>query len=154
MRGPSGGGTLWSGALQLLQSSPPESVARSQWPRAAHSGLMHCTVHPGKYCTLFPLWNDAPTFPVWSSGPDTHGKVAGILRRRTCGVKRKDTIPSGGVARRPTRRGTLWPVSGKISGEIVFLPLQPFGACPQSVLPIYETKGKDVFVCGKGCATR
>ena len=55
MRGLIGGGTLRSGELQLLQSSPPESAARSQWPRAAHSGLMHCTVHPGKYCTLSPL---------------------------------------------------------------------------------------------------
>lgn len=36
----------------MLQSSPCESDARNQWPRAAHSGLMHCTVHPGKYCTL------------------------------------------------------------------------------------------------------
>ncbi len=54
-----------SGELQLLQSSPPESAARSQWPRAAHSGLMHCTVHPGKYCTLSPLSqikNDARFF--------------------------------------------------------------------------------------------
>jgi hypothetical protein len=38
----------------LLQSSAPETAARSQWPRAGHSGLMHCTVHPGKYCTLVP----------------------------------------------------------------------------------------------------
>jgi hypothetical protein len=38
----------------LLQSSAPDTAARSQWPRAGHSGLMHCTVHPGKYCTLFP----------------------------------------------------------------------------------------------------
>jgi hypothetical protein len=52
MRGASGGGTLCSGELQLLQNSPPESPARSQWPRAAHSGLMHCTVQPGKYCTV------------------------------------------------------------------------------------------------------
>jgi hypothetical protein len=61
-----GGGTLRSGALQLLHSSPMESTARSQWPRAAHSGLMHCTVHPGKYCTLSPFifnsWSDALFF--------------------------------------------------------------------------------------------
>jgi hypothetical protein len=42
--------------LQLLQSSPPEAAARSQWPRARHSGLIHCTVHPGKYCTFLPLY--------------------------------------------------------------------------------------------------
>jgi hypothetical protein len=41
MRGLIGGGTLRSGALQLLQISDPASAARSQWPRAAHSGLMH-----------------------------------------------------------------------------------------------------------------
>jgi hypothetical protein len=35
----------------LLQSPAPEVEARSQWPRASHSGLMHCTVQPGKYCT-------------------------------------------------------------------------------------------------------
>ena len=38
-----------------MQRSPPASAARSQWPRAAHSGLIHCTVQPGKYCTLIPL---------------------------------------------------------------------------------------------------
>jgi len=81
-------------------------------------------------------------------------KVAGILRRRSCGVKGKDTIPSGGVANRPTRRRTLWPLSEKIPGEIFFPPLQPFRACPQSVLPIRETKGKNVFVCGRGHGTR
>jgi hypothetical protein len=81
-------------------------------------------------------------------------KVAGILCRRSCGVKRKDTIPSGWVARRPTRRGTLRPVNEKIPGEILFPPLQPLRACPQSVLPICETKGQNVFVCGKGCGTR
>lgn len=36
----------------MLQSPAPEVEARSQWPRASHSGLMHCTVQPGKYCTL------------------------------------------------------------------------------------------------------
>jgi len=107
-RGLSGGGTLWSGALQLLQSSPPESPARSQWPRARHSGLIHCTVQPGKYCTFLPLnrrlqarpspgvpaqsrastpWNDARVFPPWPPGQKRRGKVAGILRRVSCGVK-------------------------------------------------------------------
>ena len=62
MRGASGGGTLCSGELQLLQNSPPDAPARSQWPRAAHSGLMHCTVQPGKYCTFFPpLFRRAPS---------------------------------------------------------------------------------------------
>jgi hypothetical protein len=77
-------------------------------------------------------------------------KVAGILRRRSCGVKRKDTIPSGGVANRPARRRTSRLVIEEIPGEIFFPPLQPFRACPQSVLPIREMKGLNVFVCGKG----
>jgi hypothetical protein len=70
MRGASGGGTLRSGELQLLQISIPDAPARSQWPRAAHSGLMHCTVQPGKYCTFSPLIrraifsDSAPLFPA------------------------------------------------------------------------------------------
>jgi hypothetical protein len=46
---------LCSGERQLLHSSLSETLTRSQWPRAWHSGLMHCTVQPGKYCTFFPL---------------------------------------------------------------------------------------------------
>ncbi len=53
-RGPSGGGTLCSGEPQLLQCSGPPAPARSQWPRPGHSGLMHWTVQPGRYCTLPP----------------------------------------------------------------------------------------------------
>ncbi|MFY9584577.1 MAG: hypothetical protein WAR21_08820, partial [Candidatus Acidiferrales bacterium] len=53
-RGPSGGGTLCSGAPQLLQESARAASTRSQWPRAWHCGLMHCTVQPGKYCTVPP----------------------------------------------------------------------------------------------------
>lgn len=102
---------MWSGELQLLQRSPPESEARSQWPRAAHSGLMHCTVQPGKYCTLFPPCEVLRALSACGEqlrqplrSPDRKSeKVAGILRRCSCGVKRKDTIPSGTVAARPTR---------------------------------------------------
>ena len=155
---------MWSGALQLLQSSPTESVARSQWPRAAHSGLMHCTVHPGKYCTLFPpLWNHALLFPFavnrsqlllrvnQSRSPDQKPteKVAGSVRRLPCGVKEKDTIPSGMVAVRDTTCQTVLAAGEEIPEEMFFPPLQPFRACPQSVLPSGETKGQNVFVCGK-----
>ncbi len=58
-RGPSGGGTLRRESPQ--QGQRPSSLnarvasARSQWPRASHSGLMHCTVKPGKYCMSFSL---------------------------------------------------------------------------------------------------
>src|SRR6516164_3107824 len=52
-RGPSGGGTLRRKSPQQGQrpSLPMGLVAsaRNQWPRASQSGLMHCTVKPGKY---------------------------------------------------------------------------------------------------------
>ena len=56
--GPSGGGTLRRKSPQEGQrpSSPtgPATSARSQCPRASQSGLMHCTVKPGKYCIASP----------------------------------------------------------------------------------------------------
>src|SRR4029077_14728409 len=56
--GPIGGGTACRDLPQLGQNSSPalgpERCARSQCPRAEHSWLMHCTVHPGKYCMLLP----------------------------------------------------------------------------------------------------
>src|SRR2546426_12642814 len=36
---------------------------RSQCPRAWHSGLMHCTVHPGKYCIVSPSRQSGQVFP-------------------------------------------------------------------------------------------
>jgi hypothetical protein len=68
-RGPSGGGTLRSGSPQLLhRSSPngPAGLARSQWPRASQCGLMHCTVHPGRYCIRSPK---IPFAVCWTSLP-------------------------------------------------------------------------------------
>ena len=56
-RGPSGGGTLRSESPQQGQRPSSQNArvasARSQWPRASHCGLMHCTVKPGKYCMSF-----------------------------------------------------------------------------------------------------
>ncbi len=58
--GPSGGGTLRRKSPQEGQrpSLPMGLVAsaRSQWPRASHWGLMHCTVKPGRYCIFLPQW--------------------------------------------------------------------------------------------------
>jgi hypothetical protein len=58
-RGPSGGGTLRSDWPQQGQRPSSQNArvasARSQWPRASHCGLMHCTVKPGKNCISFPL---------------------------------------------------------------------------------------------------
>jgi hypothetical protein len=53
-RGGSGGGTLRSGAPQLLQHSCGASCKRSQRPRAMHSGFKHCTVPPAKF-SIVPL---------------------------------------------------------------------------------------------------
>ena len=57
-RGPSGGGTLRKKSPQQGQwpSLGVRTVisARIHWPRASQSGLMHCTVKPGKYCIYSP----------------------------------------------------------------------------------------------------
>lgn len=54
---PSGGGTLRRKSPQQGQcpsfATGPVTSTRSQWPRASHKGLMHCTVKPGKYCICF-----------------------------------------------------------------------------------------------------
>jgi hypothetical protein len=98
-----------------------------------------------------PFTENAHGKPIRSPGPGTHGKVAGILRRCSCGVKRKDTIPSSRVASRFMHLRT--PVRGakKFPAKIFFPPLQPSRACPQSVLLTFESKGQAVLVCGKGC---
>jgi len=53
-RGFSGGGTLRRKSPQQGQrpssAMGPVASARSQWPRASHIGLIHCTVKPGRYC--------------------------------------------------------------------------------------------------------
>ena len=148
---------MCSGELQLLQSSPPASTARSQWPRAAHSGLMHCTVQPGKYCTFFSLYigrlqvEPAPAgmsrnlFPIqrpcFLRTENSSEKVARILRFGSCVVKGKDTITSGAVAfgssgTRPDRhRSDAWFRLPSMTSAKSVRPLQLSPACPQSVLP-------------------
>ena len=95
-RGPSGGGTLRRESPQ--QGQRPSSLnarvasARSQWPRASHCGLMHCTVKPGRNCILFSLsgrrfcgarpWRRAE-FPC-------DGMLARILAQAAPAVKEKD----------------------------------------------------------------
>jgi hypothetical protein len=63
-RGPSGGGTLRRKSPQQGQW-PSLGVgavisARIHWPRASQSGLMHCTVKPGKYCIFLPQRPQSP----------------------------------------------------------------------------------------------
>ena len=65
--------------------------ARSHCPRAAHCGLMHCTVKPGKYCMQSP--RKAPLDPcaprARNSEPLLQTDAAGIVVLLHCGVKRK-----------------------------------------------------------------
>jgi len=42
----------------------PVTSARSQWPRASHCGLMHCTVKPGRYCIVLPQRPQRSTNPT------------------------------------------------------------------------------------------
>ena len=67
-RRPSGGGTLRRKSPQQGQRPSlaigPVTSTRSQWPRASHSGLMHCTVKPGKYCIVSPQKPCSPAHPT------------------------------------------------------------------------------------------
>ncbi len=80
-RGARGGGTLCSGAPQLLQRSERTASTRSQCPRAGHSVLRHCTVQPGKYC-MAPSLPGGPTKSVQfpENGPTNPPEVGGIVR--------------------------------------------------------------------------
>lgn len=74
-RGARGGGTVRRKSPQQGQrpSSPMGAVtsARSQWPRASQSGLMHWTVKPGKYCMSAPI-----------SGRQLYSNTGGAVRRQ------------------------------------------------------------------------
>ena len=63
-RGPSGGGTFRRKFPQQGQrpsfATGPVTSTRSQWPRASHKGLIHCTVKPGKYCIVSPHRPQSP----------------------------------------------------------------------------------------------
>jgi hypothetical protein len=102
-RGPSGGGTLRRKSPQEGQrpslATGRATSARSQRPRARHSGLMHCTVKPGRYCIASPQRPQSgvhgpPTRrPCWGSPTrdraGTAHLLARILSRVILGVKRK-----------------------------------------------------------------
>ena len=61
----------------------PATSARSQRPRAWHSGLMHCTVRPGRYCIASPqrpqsgVHPAAPVPVVGDQGPRGNSAFAG-----------------------------------------------------------------------------
>lgn len=105
-RGPSGGGTFRRNSPQHghLPSSlmGPVGSARSQWPRASHCGLMHCTVKPGKYCmTFFP--QDSPSLlgalPRNRRAANQKQTLARIVPCSLCGVKRKGPRYGGSIAK-------------------------------------------------------
>jgi len=83
-RRPSGGGTLRRNSPQQGQRPSlaigPVTSARSQWPRASHSGLMHCTVNPGKYCIVSPQRPKSPAcLHTLCHAPDLAGPLAAML---------------------------------------------------------------------------
>jgi hypothetical protein len=67
--------------------------ARSQWPRASHCGLMHCTVKPGRNCILFSLSGRDPKSTAavneTQDPPATDGLLARIVAQLSRGVKPK-----------------------------------------------------------------
>jgi hypothetical protein len=60
-------------------------------------------------------------------GPENSGKVAGIVRRCTCGVKKKRTIPSGGVAKIAARLFLLVADYRKFAPKFSFFLYNPAG---------------------------
>src|SRR5258708_6726001 len=105
-RGPSGGGTLRRKSPQ--QGQMPSSLkarvasARSQWPRASHCGLMHCTVKPGKNCIAFPSAACAPCDASLMARPEypwvTDGSCGALWREGPVVSREKSTRCRGGVA--------------------------------------------------------
>lgn len=126
--GPSGGGTLRRKSPQEGQRpSIPRGLAvsaRSQWPRASQSGLMHCTVRPGRYCICFsPRGREAQA----NGAVATHGPAQRKSVRapwpppyfpRYPKPKRCAREPAAGVTDRG-RAGTALAMAGIVPGTIV-----------------------------------
>jgi hypothetical protein len=94
-RGLRGGGTLRRKSPQQGQrpssAMGPVASARSQWPRASHIGLMHCTVKPGRYCmrtpsvaASFAAHRTAGAAEAPMGGPDRIVGVDSAVRRLWC----------------------------------------------------------------------
>ena len=106
-RGPSGGGTLRRESPQHGQRPSSQNArvasARSQWPRASHCGLMHCTVKPGRNCMSFPPRRPARFCGVGRvartrNSPMTDERWRGFCRRHARLSSGKTTIYRGLVA--------------------------------------------------------
>lgn len=100
-RGASGGGTARKKSPQQGQRPSgemgPAVSARSQWPRISQSGLMHCTVKPGKYCICAPSVgaSSAAARAECAAGTPQGGPgemMAGIVALKEIGVKRKGLL--------------------------------------------------------------
>ena len=96
---PSGGGTLRRKSPQHGQrpslATGPVTSTRSQWPRASHSGLMHCTVKPGKYCIVSPQRPQSPANPAATHSDSRTAESA--------------ETPSGLAVRRGPPKENAWP---------------------------------------------
>jgi len=106
-RGPSGGGTLRRESPQHGQRPSSQNArvasARSQWPRASHCGLMHCTVKPGRNCMSFPprrpaRFCGAGRVARTRNSPMTDERWRGFCRRHARLSSGKTTIYRGLVA--------------------------------------------------------
>lgn len=98
-RGFSGGGTLRRKSPQQghrpSSAMGPVASARSQWPRASHNGLMHCTVKPGRYCMRAPsvasqtcvCEKSRVTQIPWAARTELLERIVALL---SCGVKKKE----------------------------------------------------------------
>src|SRR6267142_543797 len=113
-RGPSGGGTL---RRKLPQQGQWPSLgvgavisARIHWPRASQSGLMHCTVKPGKYCIESP--SEAVKLRPIHARPDrgrtrkTEAPLVGQIPRHALPRLRTRQIPMQDPKGRQGRAGT------------------------------------------------
>src|SRR5229473_10464 len=104
-RGLRGGGTLRRKSPQQGQwPSPPRGAvasARSQWPRASHCGLIHCTVKPGKNCIFTP--SEAAKFKPIRARPFNGG--AG--ERSELPWRPRRSVKRARNTRRQVRRATL-----------------------------------------------
>ena len=109
-RGPSGGGTLrrkspHEGQRPSLATGLATS-ARSQWPRASHSGLMHCTVRPGRYCIASP---QRPQSPVVAR-PRSRGLTPLLRQTNRRGLQRFERgTRAGGHAQGTAREQRILP---------------------------------------------
>jgi hypothetical protein len=139
-RGPSGGGTLRKALPQQGQRPSSQNArvasARSQWPRASHCGLMHCTVKPGRNCISFSLSgrNAECVRPVARPGFPCDGRLIGAdccPAQTCCQEKRPQYI---GVALPGHVRKLRWPLAGRVRDQCDERKARTSGRCQADML--------------------